>query len=91
MTLIEKLNKYECSFETSKEGVSLDAAPDDATLFNPDGFVVDEDFAKFLNESDHYEVWIDTHPADRRAGLVCFVEYKGETAWYDEVADCCWK
>ena len=91
MTLTEKLNKYECSFKTSKTGVSLDVCPDDDSLAK-DGTVTDPDLNAFLDliEKDDFFVWIDTCPYDRRVGLVCCVEYKGESSWYDENGDCEW-
>lgn len=88
--LAETLNKYEVSFVTAKEGVSLEASPQDDAFFDEGGVVVDEGLSAFLDKLDELTVWIDDHPLDRRAGLVCFVESNGETAWYDENSECCW-
>ena len=93
MELAKQLNKYQVSYATSPEGVTLEACPDDDSLFDDSGLVVDKDFNSFLdayNRGD-FKVYVDDNPRDRRAALVCFVEHDGDTAWYDNCWDDCWK
>lgn len=90
MTLIEKLNKYEVTHNTGKDGVTLEACPQDDSLFDSEGFVTDDEFSKFLEDLNRAKAYVEDHPLDRRAGLVVFVELDGETAWYDENGECAW-
>ena len=92
MELVKQLNEYQVSYATGKEGVTLEACPDDS-LLDDNGRVVDKDFNAFLdayNRGD-FKVWLDDNPRDRRAELVCFVEHGGVTVWYDNCWDDCWK
>lgn len=97
MTLTDKLNEYEVSCKsagTNRDGAQefdLEAAPEDDSLFDEEGYVTDADFSAFLEELDTYTVTAEDHPVDRRAGLVYVVRHNGEAAYYDEVGDCCWK
>ena len=90
MKLADKLNKYSVSYDTDKNGVTLDASPEDDSLFDADGNVTDADFSTFLDELDTFVAYVDDDPRDRRAGLVCFVEHGVETAWYDANGECAW-
>lgn len=84
MTLAEKLNKYGVSYETSPKGVSLEAEPEDESLFDENGVVTDSDLNAFLGHlaGGKLKAYVDDHP-DRRAGLVCWVTHNGEKAWQD--------
>lgn len=89
MTLTEQLNLYKVDYTAGPEGVQLEACPDDS-LFDDEGLVIDPYFNTFLDVFESFNAYFDDDPRDRRAGLVCYVEYNGETAWYDANGDCCW-
>jgi len=94
--LVKQLNQYQVSYATGPEGVTLEFEWEgdlDDSLFDEDGNVVDQDFNAFLdayNRGD-FKVYVDDNPRDRRAELACFVEHDGDTAWYDNCWDDCWK
>jgi len=89
VTFAEQLDKYEVWHDTV-EG-KLKSCPNDDSLFDEEGFVVDADFKAFLEKLDSFKCWVDDHPEDRRAGLVSYASDGKEAAWYDAVGDCCWK
>jgi hypothetical protein len=90
MTLAEQLNLYQVNYETTPQGVKLEACTDDKSLFNDEGLVTDPQLNAFLNVFGTFgKAYIDDHPHDRRAGLVCFVEHNGEKAWYKH-SECRW-
>lgn len=91
MKLAEKLNLYGVFFNlTKEEGVSLESCPEDDSLFDSEGNVVDKAFETFLDELDTYKAYVDYDPRDRRCGLVVYVETATERAWYDESGASAW-
>ena len=88
--LAAQLNKYGVNYTSSRDGVKLEVCPEDDSLFDNEGLVIDDDFSKFLYHVDTFKAYADSHPVDDRAGLVCFVQSGKESAWYDETSECCW-
>ncbi len=81
MTLADELNKYEVTFTAGQEP-SLEAAPEDDSLFDSDGNATDPGLVEFLNRLPECLVYFDFDPRERQLGLVCWVERDGETAWF---------
>jgi hypothetical protein len=91
VTLAEEFNKYEVSASTGKDGVTLEACPNDDTLFDKDGFVTDEDFTKFLDKLDTTKAYVAEHPYGSGGGLVVWAEHDQEQTWYDAHSECEWR
>ena len=85
MNLAKQLNEFDVSFDLSEDGVCLAACGDDE-----EGKLVEE-CAKFEEEVlEKCKAYVDYHPGDRRAGLVVWVKFEDEKAWYDENSECAW-
>lgn len=89
MTLAEMLNKYRVGYIASETGIRLEACPDDESLFDNEGKVIDAEFDAFLDKMDDMHVFADSNP---KCGiwLVCFVKYNGKFTWYDELGEVEW-
>ena len=90
MTLADKLNKYEVSFNLQKTGVELEASPEDNSLFDAAGNVTDAEFSTFLDELETTQAYVDYDPRHKDAGLVVYAETQEEKAWYDATGECAW-
>ena len=88
--LAEKLNKYEVNCDFTKEGINLQACPQDGSLFDSTGEnPADKNFITFLDELDSYKSYVDYDPRNRDIGLVVYVKTEGEEAWYNK-DECEW-
>ncbi len=90
MTLADKLNKYEASFNLLKTGVKLEASPEDDSLFDAEGNVTDAEFLAFLDGLEAIQVYVDYDPRHKDAGLVVYAEAQEERAWFDATGECAW-
>ena len=90
MTLADKLNQYAVGFCLDKTGVTLEANPEDDSLFDAEGNVTDAAFHSFLDVLDTAKAYVDYDPRHKDAGLVVYAEAGDETAWYDATGECAW-
>ena len=90
MTLAEKLNTYNVTYNVEKGKVTLECCPTDDQL-SPDGVLLDPEQEKFTDEMESFEAYLDFHPFGPEGGFVPYVEVDGERAWFAMNGDCEWQ
>ena len=94
MKLADSFNKYEVNFELCKTAigtrVKLNVSPEDDSLFDAEGNVIDAAFDNFLDLLSKVKAYIYYNPRNKDAGFVVYAEAEDQTAWYDAVGECAW-